>query len=385
MDDTIKERSIVQDMVKGLLILFVIYFHATMFGDSNALTTFNILYCVFPCLMSVFFFYSGYNYSPKGRTYKEKISHRAKQLLLPIPIVFVVATLLVGGLQMITGNATLQAVLYGDLYFLLSEGGFDLLGISIASGCIDVILAVGILWFLYVLFIISAVFYLIVDWTIEKTSRFLGVTAICLLISFMIVQFVGVSLPHMVQAYPVILAIMLAGAYLKTKNFLDRPADSPKALWSIIITTIVFEAAIFFSCYFCHVQFGADLVGAMPGGQFNAVIKGFDVFIVFIASILGTYVIHTLMRLLSNIKLLRIAFGYIGKRLSLVYLTHTTILSFVVTLIFGRDLSGLGQFYPLVLVLLTIAVFVVISLIVEFAMKNIKSSKNKKMEPAYEN
>ena len=142
-------------MVKGLLILFVIYFHATMFGGSNALTSFNILYCVFPCLMSVFFFYSGYNYSPKGRTYKEKIKHRAKQLLLPIPIVFVVATLLVGGLQLITGNATLQTVLYGDLYFLLSEGGFDLLGISIAAGNIDVILAVGILWFLYVLFIQS--------------------------------------------------------------------------------------------------------------------------------------------------------------------------------------------------------------------------------------
>ncbi|MBR6331893.1 MAG: acyltransferase family protein [Dehalococcoidales bacterium] len=374
MDTQTKGRSIVQDMVKGVLILFVIYFHATLFGPLNARTEFNILYCVFPCLMSVFFFYSGYNYSPKGKTYKEKISHRAKQLLLPIPIVFITATLLVGGLQMITGNATLKTVLYGDLYLLLSEGGFDLLGIEMTAGNVDVIMAVGILWFLYVLFIVSAVFYLIIDWTIEKTSRYIAVTAVCVLLSFLIVQFIGVSLPHMVQAYPVILAIMLTGAFLKQKNFLDRPADSKRAIVSIIMTAIAFEAVIFISCYFCHVRFGADLVGAMAGGQFNAVIKGFDVILVFILSIMGTYVIHTLMRLLSMVKPISKLFGYIGKRVSLVYVTHATILSFVVTLIFHRDLSGLGQFYPLVLVLITITVFLVISFIIGAIIKKTRSS-----------
>lgn len=93
-----------QNIAKGILICSVIFFHSKIFIDYSVINNFNILFLVFPCLIGVFFFYSGYNYTPKKRTAKESIKRRTKQLLLPIPIIWGLSTILVVPMLLFTNN-----------------------------------------------------------------------------------------------------------------------------------------------------------------------------------------------------------------------------------------------------------------------------------------
>ena len=77
-----KKIDCIQNIAKGILICSVIFFHSKIFIDYSIINNFNILFLIFPCLIGVFFFYSGYNYNPEKRTPKESIIKRTKQLLL---------------------------------------------------------------------------------------------------------------------------------------------------------------------------------------------------------------------------------------------------------------------------------------------------------------
>ena len=81
-----EKRSNVQDMVKGALIIAVIFFHSTLFRNPEVVIEFNILVALFPCVLGVYFFYSGYNYKIGKRSLKENIIRRTKQLIIPLII-----------------------------------------------------------------------------------------------------------------------------------------------------------------------------------------------------------------------------------------------------------------------------------------------------------
>ena len=89
-----QHRTVAQDAAKGLMIIAVIFFHCLLVTyevPTDVLNTFTVLKALFPFLLSSFFFYSGYNYTPNERTYKENILRRVKQLLIPSAIAFVIA------------------------------------------------------------------------------------------------------------------------------------------------------------------------------------------------------------------------------------------------------------------------------------------------------
>ena len=303
MQKQVKDRSNIQDMSKGFLIIAVIFFHAFLYGNNYAYNNFNIVFCIFPCIMGVFFFYSGYNYTIGKRKPIENIKRRTKQLLFPLVIMFFAVIILVGGLQLITKNAEMIGIWQSIEYFLFSDGGISLWKIDISQSNFDTLLAVGLLWYLYALYIVSVVFYLIVDWTIAKLNRFIIVVLGLVLTSFLVGQFIGYKLPYAIQSYPLILSIMLVGAYIKKLNLLEIPLDNKKNISISIILIIIFEGIIFGLGLLCYYAFGATTVGSLPGGALNQTIKGFDAFVVFVMAILGTFVIHTLMRYLSKIKI----------------------------------------------------------------------------------
>ena len=371
-----KYRSNIQDMVKGALIIAVVFFHAFLYGNNTAYQTFNMVFCIFPCIMGVFFFYSGYNYTIGKRRPIDNIKRRTKQLLIPLLIMFVVSVVLVGGLQLITNNTNMTGIWQSIEYFLFSEGGVMMWKIDTSLSNFDTLLAVGLLWYLYALYIISVVFYLIVDWTIAKLNRFIIVVFGLVLLSFIIGQFVGYELPYAIQSYPLILAIMLVGAYIKNKDLLNIPLDNKKNITISVILIILFEGIIFGLGLLCYYAFGATTVGALPGGALNKTIKGFDVFVTFVMSILGTYVMHTLMRFISKIKIISSFFGILGKYVAIVYLTHPIFISYIHTLIFGRDYSVLGWVQPYMYTFITITLLVIIFIVIEI----IKKKKQEEVE-----
>ena len=103
-----KEKPNIQYMAKGALIIGVTGFHSLLYEDPIVYLHFHIAFCVFPCLMGVFFFYSGFNYASGKRSPIDNIKRRAKQILIPLIKMFFLSVILIGGLQLITGNTPMM-------------------------------------------------------------------------------------------------------------------------------------------------------------------------------------------------------------------------------------------------------------------------------------
>lgn len=323
----------IQNIAKGILICSVVFFHSKIFIDYSVINNYNILFLIFPCLIGVFFFYSGYNYTPKKRTAKESIKRRAKQLLLPILIIWGLSTILVVPMLLLTNSATLYNIKQSFVYVSMSEPWALMSGFDISTFNFDLAVCIGVCWFLYTLWIVSCIFYLIVDYVNEKLSRHIITVALLLFISFLIGEFVGPYLPFTIQCYPVVLAIMLTAAYLKKSNFLDKE-ESKLAMYTKVS---VFELIIILISTICYFVFGANLVGSLMGGRFNSSINGLDAFVSYIFAILGTYIIHNISKLIGKIPVISTIIEKFGENSALVYITHGITISYIDTLIFHRN------------------------------------------------
>ena len=72
-------------------------------------------------------------------------------------------------------------------------------------------------------------------------------------------------------------------------------------------------------------------------GIFNSSVNGFDAYIVYIFAILGTYIIHSISKLVSKIPVISILFEKFGENSAFVYMTHAIIISYVDILIFHKN------------------------------------------------
>lgn len=356
-----KKRTGAQDAAKGLMIISVVFFHCylmTFEKPTEALANFNILIALFPYLLASFFFYAGYNYQPSGRTIGQSILRRAKQLLIPMVGAFAISAILISSMELIFDHsdigASFLAIGNSVLHGLMSDPLAVMLQFPQNGGEIfPLYLGLSLLWFLYALFICSIFFYLLVGFTNKRVENLISVVIGLLIISFCLGQFVGVYLPYTIQCYPVILAIMLTGAYLRKSHFLNRRIKSKKDIVFHGINMVVAEGIVAGTCLVCHYHFGALLTGSFPGGMFDPVMKGFDAIIVFVFSIIGTYFIHTLCRLIKRVPVLSVSLEWIGNHSAIFYLFHPIFIDLAAILIFQKQrMWGIGQafFYVAVVV-----------------------------------
>ena len=234
-----KKRTRAQDAAKGIMIMIVVAFHSYLMifpTAGDALTSFNIMMALFPFLLSTFFFYTGYNYVPNKRTFKENVLRRAKQLLIPLLLCYVISILTIGPMELIFASvnhidigATFHSIGNSILYSLMSEPMAQMIKFPQNGGTLfSFILSLGLLWFLYCLFICSIFFYALVNYTNKKLSHLVSAVIILLIGAFCLGEFVGVYLPYTVQCYPVVLAIMLTAAYLRQNHFLNKRISNKK-------------------------------------------------------------------------------------------------------------------------------------------------------------
>ena len=360
-----KKINNIQNIAKGILMCSVIFFHSKIFIDYSVINNFNILFLIFPCLMGIFFFYTGYNYESGKRTPKESIIRRTKQLLLPIPIIWGLSTILVVPMLLLTHSATLYNIKQSFVYVIMSEPWALLSGFDISTFNFDLSVCIGVYWFLYTLWIVSVIFYLIVDFVNEKISRHIITVVLLLFISFLIGNFVGPYLPFTIQCYPVVLAIMLTAAYLRKSNFLDKQESTAK----ICTKVVLFELIIILISTTCYFAFEANLVGALMGGRFSSSINGLDAYISYIFAILGTYIIHSISKLVSKIPVANNIFEKFGENSAFIYITHAIIISYVDTLIFHKNHELLNS------TTLSIIYLSIIVVIYEILLKIIKKRK----------
>ena len=323
----------IQNIAKGILICSVVFFHSRICIDYSVIYNFNILFLIFPCVIGVFFFYSGYNYKPQKRTAKESIKKRTKQLLLPLIFIWGLSTILVVPILLLTKSATLYSIKQSYMYVAMSEPWAMMTGMNIATCNFDLILCIEAGWFLYTLWIVSCIFYLIVDFVNKKLSRHIITVALLLFISFLMGKFLGPYLPFVINCYPVVLAIMLTAAYLKKSNFLDKEERTIIKFTKVI----TFELIIILISTICYFVFGGIMVGSLKGGSFDSSITGFDAYISYVFAILGTYIIHSISRLINKIPVVSSIFMKFGENSAYVYITHGIIISYIDTLIFHRN------------------------------------------------
>ena len=373
-----KRRSSAQDIAKGLMIIGVVFFHCyieTFENHGESVTTFNPLVACFPFILSVFFFYAGYNYRDNGRTYGQNIARRAKQLLIPLVLAFLLSTVLISSMELIfhrdNPGATFQAIGNSILYFLMSEPLALMIGFPQSGGIVfELMLSLCLLWFLYALFLCSLLFYWLVKYTNKSLPTLVSVVTGLLVIGFCLGEFVGNYLPYQVEAYPVILSIMLVAAYLRKFDFLDRPIADKKGLAFTIANAVIAEGLIAGTALFLHFKVGTMTAGAMPGGQFDPAIMGFDAILSFAFGILGVYFIHTLGRGIAMIPVVGTCLQWVGKRSALFYLFHPIFLELSAIVIFQKKVPwGRAQafFYLFVVIALMVLAFLLIELLVRKA------------------
>ena len=381
-----KTRTAAQDIAKGLLIIAVVFFHcflATSTNPSQAARDFSVLKAMFPFVLSAFFFYAGYNYKNNDRTFKENISRRAKQLLIPLVIAFAISTIIITGVELIYKHdnvgGVFQATWNTILYSLMSEPMAILINFQPEGGFIfELIVALGLLWFIYVLFIASIFFYLLVKHTNKSLPLLIGVDIALLLISFCLGQFVGTYLPYCVQSWPVILAIMLTAAYLRQSHFLNRRVTSKKQAFLFGVNAVIAEAIIVGASIGCFYAFGATSTGSLPGSLFDDKLKGFDAFFGFIFGILGTYFIHTTCRLIKKIPIISSGLQWVGNHSALFYLFHPIFIELVGVVIFQKQIlwgEAQAYFYLAICIIFLVGFSLLNDLIFKRRHKNIDISE----------
>lgn len=358
------------------MVLGVVFFHSfmmTFVDKGDSLQTFNPLMAMFPFLLGTFFFYSGYNYTPNNRTFGQNVARRAKQLLIPLVAAFLISAVLISAMELAFHHddvaRSLQDLGNSILYSLMSEPLSLLIGFPKEGALVfELYLGLCLLWFLYALFICSVFFFLLVKLTNKSLPALISVVLGLLILAFCINQFIGTYLPYSVNAYPVILAIMLTGAYLRQSNFLEREITSKRDIALHAVNMVVAEGLVIGTCLFCYFQYGSTLVGAMAGGLLEPRLKGFDAFISFAFSIIGTYFIHMLCRLIIRIPVIGKCLQWLGNHSAIFYLFHPVFLELTAIVIFQKKIMwGIGQafFYAAVVAVLLTLTCLLMDLIVQ--------------------
>ena len=94
-------------------------------------------------------------------------------------------------------------------------------------------------WFVQLLFVASIIFYLVVDYALEKGSRLISIIIGLLFITMIFAHF-NIYLPFYLAEAPAIAAIMLVGAFFGQKELLSN-----KTKLSFVIINSIISYAIF--------------------------------------------------------------------------------------------------------------------------------------------
>jgi len=384
-----KERSGAQDAAKGIMIIVMVLFHAYLLvlpDRFTALNTFNPIMAVLPYLMPVFFFYAGYNHKPSNRTFGQYVARRAKQLLIPMVVAFAISAIVISAMELAFHHddpvGTLRTLGEAALYGAMSEPLVLLVGYpDPMSANFELVLGLCIHWFLLALFVCSVFFFLLVKFTNKGLPNLVSVVGGLLLLGFVLGEFAGPYLPYSVNAYPVILALMLVGSYLKQKNFLDKELKTKKDIALMAANAIVAEAIVVGAVLFSNARFGSFLIGGLAGGKFDEHLRGIDAFVTLPFALLGVYALHAFCRLLVHIPALGFGLRWIGAHSALFYVFHPICLDFAQIAFFQKNVVW-GIWQSLVYVLIALAMLSLLAWLLDYVIKKRKDAKEASMTPS---
>ena len=362
-----KERMIEQDIAKGIAIILVIALHTLTLKSS----IYNILGGIFGFIMPFYFFMAGYNHRPYRYTYKEILKRRFKQIIIPF-FTYSISILIIAAIYYLACEGyTIQKALMTYLNLLLSNSFCKQVGIEIISG--GLYSTIMVFWFIQMLFAASLIFYLVVDYALEKASRLISIVIGLLSITMLFGHF-NFHLPFYLAEAPAIAAIMLVGAFFGQKELLS---NKTKLLFIIMNSIIAYALFIILAMLF---QGSGFIAG---GNLWDKRIHEWAVLLAFVFAIVGTYPFVHVCRLLRNVKFVSKGLAWCGNNSMPLLFIHGVVQLYICVILkmqpfrmsFSSNENDFRTFYVLVL---EIIFSVLIILLISFIKKKIKNIKNKK-------
>ncbi len=297
--ETIKKpRMLEQDIAKGIAIILVLALHTLTLKRG----IYNALGGVFGFIMPFFFLMAGYNHRPYRYKFKEIIKKRSKQILIPF-FIYSIAILIIGAIYyMISKDYTIGDVVMTYVNLILHKPFCRQVGIKVINGGLSS--CIMSFWFVQLLFVASIIFYIVVDYALEKGSRLISIIVGLLFITMIFAHF-NIYLPFYLAEAPAVCAIMLVGAFFGQKELLSN-----KTKLSFIIINSIISYAIF---VILALLFQGS--GFMAGGMlWDRRINEWAVLLSFVFAITGTYPFVHVCRLLINTGIVRKALVWCGNK-----------------------------------------------------------------------
>ena len=223
------------DMVKGIAVLWVVFYHLISPGIVK-----DVLNHVIDTVLIAFFFYSGYFHKPGKLSIGENIIVRTKAVFVPFfkySLLFWAA----GSLYLIiTKSETVMEALYclrnfyaGCIWNRVIQGWFSWEYYSLGKRYFYL----ADFWFLIALFFASILFFLIADHVVTSKGK-AAVTAGVLFMITGVCRHFAISLPYNIQIVPFWTAFMLLGALAGQEKLFEKPLFTGTSGWILSLALL---------------------------------------------------------------------------------------------------------------------------------------------------
>ena len=230
------------DAIKGIGILWIIFYHLTAQGAFKDF----VLNPLMELFLVLFFFFSGYFYKPGKASIGNNIGKRALKLLVPF-VVYALLFWAIGTLYLTLTNQApfletlgcLRNFFIGAIWNRDIQSWFNWDYYSLGKRYFYL----ADFWFLLAMFFASVIFFLIIDKILKKTPIALGVvillfalTGVCVGLHF--------TLPYNLHMVPYWTSFMILGAFVGNRKLIELPSLERGPKYAIAVTLLVASITI---------------------------------------------------------------------------------------------------------------------------------------------
>ena len=351
-----KKRDPVQDIAKGIGMLFVIFLHTTTLFTIGGRDTVpsglvTILFlALMGYMMPFFFLISGYNFKPGTLTYGESIRKRAKQLLVPLFNYTIIIWIILGAYLCLRGETDAWTLFKSYIAYWLTDPLAGWVGLDASRTLVAQ--AVGPTWFIKCLMVSYLIFAAVASVSSKKHGTMFSAVVGLVFLSYIITVFVD-NLPWDAEIAPAAAAMMLIGLLMRKRDLFGERHSNTK--WNILNTLVALALLT-------YLQVKVPGVGMISGGRINFQMGAIEVFITMVCGVLGTVFLMNASKLLVKVKGLNAFLAYVGQNSLTVLILHGPVMR-IYSDIFGLTGTPAGSFgltnlYVFLLTLLTSVLFI---------------------------
>ena len=346
-----KKRDPVQDIAKGIGMLFVIFLHTTTLYTVGGRDTvpsglFTILFlALMGYMMPFFFMISGYNYKPGTLSYRDSVRKRAKQLLVPLFNYTIVIWIILGAYLCLRGETDPWTLFKSYIAYWLTDPLAGWVGLDASRTLVAQ--AVGPTWFIKCLMVAYLIFAAVAPAAVQKRGTMFSAIVGLIFLSYIITVFVD-NLPWDAEIAPAAAALMLIGFLMRKHDLFGERHSNRK--WNTINALVALALLT-------YLQVKVPGVGMISGGRINFQMGAVEVFITLICGVLGTVFLMNVSKILVKVKGLNDFLAYVGQNSLTVLILHGAVMR-IYSDIFGLTGTPAGSFgltnlYVFLLTLLT--------------------------------